>query len=634
MKKFNKKSKSEIEIEELLLDDSKNRLQFPINKVYLFIILGLAIFSLIFFLGTSFYYQYFKFQDYYQKALANSLESVFLEAPRGLILDKFNNNLADNQIFYDLVIVPSDFPKDQEKQNLIIEIISKILNKDQNELTNLLNSKLASGDNVLLENLTTSEAYKLFAQEENLVGLKIVGNFKRIYGFNEPLSQIIGYTSLATNQDLENNPKLTSYDRIGRSGLEAFYDNELRGTKGTINYQVDALQQVINQGNELGFKTGNSLKLTIDAQFQQKIYEILNNYIRNKFGGASAVALNPQTGEILALASVPSYDNNLFNFTVDEEEFKKLNENFQKPFFNRTISGEYSPGSTIKPFIALMALEEKTISPLKEIDDENGMIKVENPYNPNKPQIFRDWQIHGKVNMAEAIAKSCDVYFYSIGGGYKDQAGLGVNKIESYLKDFNWGKSTGIDLFGEKPGFIPNSSWKEQELNDIWRIGDTYNLSIGQGYIRTTPLQLAVNYSALINGGKILKPFLVKEIIDSETQKVVQENNPQVVKQLNVDPQNLKIIQEGMQLTTQIGTARSYFQNFPIKVAGKSGSAQISSDLTKVNAWFVSYLPSDDPQILLVVLIESGGASGASATGVSRQILDWYVNNRISKVQP
>jgi len=629
MKKFTKKSKNEIEIEELLLDDSKNRLQFPINKIYLFIILGVAIFSLLFFLGTSFYYQYFKFQDYSQKALANSLESVFLEAPRGLISDKFNNNLADNQMFYDLVIVSSDFPKDQQGQTLIIETISKILNKNKDELLNLLNSKLLKGDNVLLENLTTEEAYKLFVQEESLTGLKIVGNFKRVYGFKEALSNVIGYTSFATVQDLNDNPELTSYDRIGRSGLEAFYDNKLRGTKGAINYQVNALQQVINQENEFGFKTGNSLKLTIDAQFQQKIYEVLSNYIGNRFGGASAVALNPQTGEVLALVTVPSYDNNLFSFALDEAELKKLNENPQKPFFNRTISGEYSPGSTIKPFIALMALEEKIISPLKEIDDENGMIIVENPYNPNKPQIFRDWQVHGKVNMAEAIAKSCDVYFYSIGGGYKDQIGLGVDKIESYLKDFNWGKTTGIDLFGEKPGLVPSRSWKEQELNDIWRIGDTYNLSIGQGYVRTTPLGLATNYSALINGGKILKPFIVKEIIDSETQKILQENNPQIVKQLNVDSQNLKIIQEGMELTTEIGTAKSYFSDFPIKVAGKSGSAQISSDLTKVNAWFVSYLPTDNPQILLVVLIESGGESGASATGVSREILDWYVINRM-----
>lgn len=629
MKKFSKRSKNEIEIEEILLDDGKNRLQFPINKIYVFIILGLAIFSLIFFLGASFYYQYFKYQQYSQKALANSLQSVFLEAPRGLILDKFNNNLADNQIFYDLVIVPSDFSKNKENQDLTVDTLSKILDKDKNELLDLLNLKLEEGDNVLIENLTTQEAYKLFVQEENLIGLKIVGNFKRVYSFNEPLSHVIGYTSLATNKDLESDSELTSYDRIGRSGLEAFYDNELRGTKGTINYRVDALQQVINQENEFGFKSGNSLKLTIDAQFQQEIYGILNNYIGNKFGGASAVALNPQTGEVLALVSVPGYNNNLFSFALDEAEFKKLNENFRKPFFNRTISGEYSPGSTIKPFIALMALEEKIISPLKEINDQDGMIIVENPYDPNRPQIFRDWQIHGKVNMAEAIAKSCDVYFYSIGGGYKDQIGLGVDKMENYLKDFNWGKQTGIDLFGEKPGLVPSSLWKKQELNDIWRIGDTYNLSIGQGYIRTTPLQLAVNYSALINGGKILKPFLVKEIIDSETQKVLQENNPQVVKQLNVDSQNLKTVQEGMELTTKIGTAANYFLDFPIKVAGKSGSAQISSDLTKVNAWFVSYLPSDNPQILLVVLIESGGESGASATGVSRQILDWYVANRM-----
>jgi len=336
----------------------------------------------------------------------------------------------------------------------------------------------------------------------------------------------------------------------------------LRGTKGAINYQVDALQQVINQKNEFGFKTGNSLKLTIDAQFQQKIYEILSNYIGNRFGGASAVALNPQTGEVLALVSVPSYDNNLFNFSLDEAEFKKLNENPQKPFLIELFPENIVRVQLLSHLLSLMALEEKIISPLKEIDDENGMIVVENPYNPNKPQIFRDWQVHGKVNMAEAIAKSCDVYFYSIGGGYKDQIGLGVNKIENYLKDFNWGKQTGIDLFGEKPGLVPSSSWKEQELNDIWRIGDTYNLSIGQGYVRITPLGLAINYSALINGGKILKPFIVKEIINTETQKVLQEINPQVIKQLTVDPQNLKTIKEGMELTTKIGTASGYFQIF------------------------------------------------------------------------
>lgn len=618
-----KRSKFIIEPEEILLDEKEKlakRLEFPLSRRIIFL---LALMSLGFLVGVellSFYYQIIKFPEFKKRAEENSLRNIFLEAPRGEIFDRYGKVIAENKIFYQLVLVREKLPQNQNELTRQLKLLAEILEVPVKELEQKLTT---SPEGILEKNLDLDKAIKIKANEQELSGFKLVGRFERVYPFGASLSHVLGYTGLVSKTELAARPELSLDQTIGKAGIELSLDQVLRGQRGRWNYQVNARDEFIAEGEGDYFQPGKKVELTIDAALQEKIYQVFKADLAGSLSGAVGIALNPKTGEVLALVSYPGYD-------LASEKIEQLIHSPTKPFFNRAISGEYSPGSTIKPFLALAALEENLIDPKTKIDDREGKLVVPNPYFPDRPYVFRDWKAHGWVDMEEAIADSCNVYFYLLGGGYGKQKGLGAERIKSFLEKVGWGEKTGIGLGNEALGFLPDPEWKEQQLKEPWRLGDTYLYAIGQGYVRVTPIQLAVSYQLFANQGRLFQPFLVKKIVDSQTGEVLFQATPRILKKIEVQPQNLAIVNQGMRKTVTQGSAAQRLADLPFSLAGKTGSVQTGSSLTATNALFISFMPYENPEFLLLILVESGGSGGARAVPLAREILLWYWENRLA----
>ncbi len=608
-----------IEPEEILLEKNAQgakRLEFPIDKKYVSLIFGLASLFLFAGFGLAFKSQILQHSQYFKRAEENSLRNIFLEAPRGLILDRFGNVLADNKISFEVRAVqenlgPGNNP-DQQAATL-----SRIIGLEKDKIL----EKLQLDKELIIEGLDIDKAIEFRANEFELPGFKLVGRYQRNYLYKDATSHLLGYTGMVTEAEKNDNPELSLDQNIGKTGVELLYDKYLRGRRGSLSYQVDVRDDLIGSEKNSYFEAGDSIKLTVDGSLQERIYQVFKDNVFDKDSGAVGIAMNPKTGELLALVSYPGFDSSKPVWTESEAQ----------PFFNRAVSGEYSPGSTIKPFIALAVLEENIIDPYRKIDDTEGRIIVPNPYFPDQPSIFRDWKAHGWINMEEAIADSANVYFYTVGGGYGDVKGLGVEKIKKYLEKYGWGKKTGIEFFNEKIGFLPDPEWKEKTLNDDWRLGDTYLYSIGQGYVKTTPIQLLTNYQIFANLGKVFQPFLVKNIFDSESGEEFEQTAPKVLHEYNISNDYFKIVNRGLERTVIDGSAAGRMVGLPFSVAGKTGSIQTSSSLTDTNAAFVAFAPAENPEILLLVLVESGGSGGATAVPLAKQILYWYWENRMSE---
>ncbi len=333
------------------------------------------------------------------------------------------------------------------------------------------------------------------------------------------------------------------------------------------------------------------------------------------------------------MVSLASFDNNIFNAGLVNKTYQELINNKNRPFFNRAISGFYPAGSTIKPFIASAALVEKTIDPNYKVDDTLGYISVPNEYNPEITYIYRDWRPHGFVDMRRALAVSANVYFYTIGGGYKNIKGLGINKIEKYLKLFGFGAPLGIDLPGETGGLVPNPDWKMKTRQESWFTGDTYNVSIGQGDVKITPLQLATAMAAIANDGTLWRPKLVSKITGSNNN-IIKEIKPEAIKTDLIGQENLKIVREGLrQAVTEADGSAYFLKDMPIKVAGKTGTAQVYSDFSKINALFAGFAPYDDPQIALAIVVEGSGRGITSALPAAKEVFEWYYNKNYDKLE-
>lgn len=435
------------------------------------------------------------------------------------------------------------------------------------------------------------------------------------------MTQILGYTGKLTEKDLENFSDYLLTERVGKSGLEATYEESLRGQAGEQIVEVDAKGQQIK---ELGTKKevpGQNIVTTIDLDLQQKIFEELSKTLKGlNLTKAAVVALDPRNGQILSLISLPSFDNNLFEQDLASEDLKKILEEPNQPLFNRVIAGQYATGSIIKPLIGSAALEEKVVTPSTAIND-SGSINVVNQYNPQIVYTYPDWKAHGLVNIYSAIAQSCDVYFYTIGGGYGKIDGLGIDRIKKYLGLFGLGQLSGIDLLGEKAGLLPDGQWKESVKKEQWYVGDTYHVSIGQGDLLATPLQIASAYAAIANEGKLFRPYLVDKIIDSDKNNI-KAFDPQLIREDFIKPENLSVIKEGMREVVSAGTAK-LLADLPIKIAGKTGTAQVAGQV-RPNAWFVGFAPYEDPKIVLAILIENGGEGTVTAVPLAKEIFSWY----------
>ncbi len=434
---------------------------------------------------------------------------------------------------------------------------------------------------------------------------------KRYYIKNVGLANVLGHISYPKK---DKGGIFWQSEYNGEAGLERQYNNTLSGTNGERIIEVMANKEIakdniINEG-----KSGESVLTFMDSKVNQVFYKHLKEVVENQgFKGGSAVMMNVNNGEVIAMANYPDYDNNLFINASSTAE-RQIKDSYlidkNTPMLNRAVSGLYTPGSTVKPFIAYGALYEGVI---KEFDSiySSGALTIKNKYG-GPDTIFRDWKAHGYVDARNAIAESSDEYFYQIGGGYMDQKGLGIKRIEKFMNYFGFATSTGVDLPLEKQGVIPSPEWKAKNfIEGDWLLGNTYHTSIGQYGFKTTPLELARSIAVIANGGKIIKP----RIVDTPSSTVPLD--------INLDRSVLKVVREGMRMAAGVSGTAHYFSDLPFKVAAKTGTAELGVNKDRVNSWSTGYFPYDDPKYVFVFLMENGPVTNTVASSkIMRKVFD------------
>lgn len=439
----------------------------------------------------------------------------------------------------------------------------------------------------------------------------------RLYAPYRGLSHLVGYLKYPKKD------KAGFYyeeEYQGQAGAELVYNDLLKGTNGLKITETDALGDVTSESVIEKPKDGNDLILAADARISDELYRAMEDLAKsNGFTGGAGAIMDVHTGEIIALSSFPEYDRNLVTAGENSSEISRLFKDKSNPFLNRAVGGLYTPGSILKPIVALAALHEGIISPEKQILS-TGSISIPNPYNPSNPSIFRDWKAHGWVDMRRAIAVSSDVYFYAVGGGFEDQAGLGITKIDEYLTLFGLTEPTGIDLPSETSGVIPTPAWKKEHFDgDEWRLGDTYITSIGQYGTQITVLEAVRFVAAIANKGSLLRPSILYG------GRVPEER---VTRKVEFSDYEWRIIHEGMrQAALPGGTAAGL--NIPaVEVAAKTGTAELGVTKELVNSWTTGFFPAKNPQYAFAVIMEKGHRTNTvGATYVMRQVLDWMNEN-------
>jgi len=403
-------------------------------------------------------------------------------------------------------------------------------------------------------------------------------------------------------------------DFVGMDGIEKHFNSELQGTNGIRIVEVDALQKMQSESVMKPPKEGTNLTLSIDADLQNKMYQVIHDVAnRVGFAGGAGIIMNIHNGEVLAMTSYPEYSSQVLS---DGNETSLINEYLnddEKPFLDRVIDGLYTPGSIVKPFVAIGALNEKIISPTKEILS-TGSISVQNQYYPELKTVFKDWKAHGYTDMRRALAVSSDVYFYTVGGGYEDQKGMGIANIDKYAQMFGLGETVKDSFFTGSEGVIPTPEWKSATFNgEEWSLGNTYHTAIGQYGFQVTPLQMVRAVAALANNGTLVNPSILKD------------NQDHVItgRKINLPQEYFKVIQEGMRLAVTEGTGMALKKPY-VEVAAKSGTAELGVSKDKVNSWMIGYFPYENPKYAFAVTMEKGDVHNLVGAGVVMgEVLDW-----------
>jgi len=435
----------------------------------------------------------------------------------------------------------------------------------------------------------------------------------REYATSTGLAHVIGYVQYPSK---DSNGFYYREDFQGVDGTEKYFDSVLRGKAGSRLVEVDARGKVISENIVKPPVQGGNVTISIDSRVQSALYANIKDIAeRVGFGGGAGIIMDVQTGELLALTSYPEYSPQIMSDRNDTGLIKKLLNNPGLPFLNRAIDGLYTPGSIVKPYVALAALSEKIIEASTVIITQ-GFISIPNPYDSEKPTIFKDWKNLGPVNMREAIAMSSDVYFYTVGGGYKDQKGLGIAKIDNYLSRFGFGTtSASVSFLMKKAGTIPTPEWKQKTFGENWNVGNTYHTAIGQYGFQVTLLQIVRAVGAIATNGLLIDPTLEKG------GRTFVGNVP------GISDSSYKVVQEGMRLSVVTGTSKAL--NVPyVQVAGKSGTAELGVSKDKVNSWITGYWPYENPRYAFAVMLEKGSVHNLiGAAAAMRQQLDWMSVN-------
>ena len=547
-------------------------------------------------------------------------------APRGIIYDINGRALVKNNPSFSLSVSPKDVLVNNNTRSQLQEFAS-ISDEEIEEILSIPNL-LEQESVVVKEKLSYEDALKIQVAAVSMPGLYLLETSYREYDLDEhkSLSHVLGYVGkiniqewdeISQKQKESGNFEYKPTDLVGKQGIEKSYEHLLRGVFGTTQIEVDAKGKHGRELGSVGAKPGDSIVLALDFEVQDQLAKISANWMDGlDKTRAAAVAINPNNGEVVALVSLPSFDNNDFINGIDVESFKNLLENEDQPLFNRAIGGRYPSGSVVKPFIAAAALQEGIINTRTSFLSAGG-ISVSRWF-------FKDWKAggHGITNVKKAIADSVNTFFYIIGGGHDDFEGLGVNKIAAYLQQFGFADITEIDIPGESAGFIPTPDWKQKVKDERWYIGDTYNLSIGQGDFLTSPLQLTVATAAVANGGILYSPRLIHGIANSKLE-VEKEFESNILNAQFILPEHLLTIRQGMRQTILSGSAKHLLGAGGLDIAGKTGTAQWSNN-KEPHAWFTSFAPYEDPEIVLTILIEEGENGASVAAGIARDFYNWW----------
>ena len=614
--------------EEAFSDPARER-QIFVGRVLLASLLMLAFTAIL--IARYFDLQINQHQDFVTQSDNNRVHMRPNPPARGVIYDRNGEMLADNQSVSNLTII-RERSNDLEK---LIENIGTLVPLSESDVTRFykrLKRRRPFEQTPIKFNLSEEEQAILAVNEHRLDGVKVSARLSRFYPKRDLFAHVVGYVGRINEREISliDPIQYSGTDSIGKVGLEKFYENSLLGSVGSEHVETNARGRVMRVLNKVDPDSGSDLVLHVDSNLQQIAFDA--------FAGerGALVAMDVKTGGVLAMVSAPSYDANLFVSGISQKNYSELLNSADNPMFNRAIQGQYPPGSTVKPLFGLIALDNKTVSPSTRIEDPGFffMEGIERPWRDHNSERGG----HGKgVDLAKAIIESCDVFFYKMG------IKTGINILSSNSSAFGLGAKTGIDLPGEATGIMPSRTWKKESRNASWFNGDTINMSIGQGFMLSTPLQLAVMTARIASKGKIIEPRLVKSVggIDLVPAKTKQ------VKE--IDPKYWDYIHDSMRgvVHSARGTATSINRGLTYTMAGKTGTAQVVSisadedyDKSKLNkrqwdhALFIAFAPFDDPQIAVGLIVENGEHGSSAAAPIARSVIDAYLqtNSKISSI--
>jgi penicillin-binding protein 2 len=636
--------------------------------------------------------------EYSNRAVNNRLREEAISAPRGIIYDRTGKPLVVNAPNFEVQIIPAYLPEDAQAEHAVFERLSQLLNMPIEHESAITSTQVITGQGALTvldgmkylydrsaDNIQSRKSYiknivdevrgiapyepvvisstvpstiamQVAEEAYTLPGVRVQAVPVREYISSTLTSGILGYLRRITENDLPLLPPgyNPDTDRVGAVGVEGEFEDLLRGRKGQRVIEEDVVGREIRVVNEpQASAPGNNLQLTLDLDLQQfaqqalqdAIDEINRYYARTKTQRGVALVMNVKTGEILAMVSLPTYDNNIFSKpAIQQAELDAISNDPYLPQLNHAFQSAFAPGSVFKIVPAAAALQEGVITP-KTIIFDPGVLVLPNeiyPDNAALAQKFYGWfrAGFGNQNVVDALAHSTNVFFYEIGGGYHvpnepDFNGLGIDRLAKYSEIFGFGQTVGIDLIGESAGLVPNPLWKRQNKAENWTTGDTYNFSIGQGFLTATPLQVLDAYAAIANNGVLMQPHIVAQVTDADGN-VVQRFTPKAVRTLPISPENLAVVKQGLDAVVNSDTGTGKKAQVPgVHIAGKTGTAEYCDDLALKNgecyvgtqpthAWFAAYAPVEDPEIAVLVFIYNGGEGSERAAPVAQKILQYY----------
>ncbi|OIR09763.1 stage V sporulation protein D [mine drainage metagenome] len=604
-------------------------------RLRLVLSLGFVVVMLVILLLRFFYLQVIRHDYFHTMADSNRIYVVPIVPNRGLILDRNGVVMAQNYSGYTLEIAPG---KVADMDGLIAELskLVEITPKDIKRFQKLLTERQTLETMPIRSQLSDEEVARVSAQQYRFPGVEVKARLFREYPFTDMTSHLIGYVGRINQNDidqLDEDDVASNYlgsDYIGKTGIEQSYEKDLHGKTGFEQVEVDAGGRAVRVLSRTAPQSGSNLMLTLDAKLQEVAVKAFGEY------RGALVAIDPTNGEVLAFVSKPGYDPGLFIDGIDTETWDELNNSPDTPLNNRALRGQYPPGSTIKPFMALAGLFYGTRSPTHAISDPGYYML------PGSRHQYRDWKAggHGAVDMFKSIVISCDTYYYGLA------TEMGIDNMHSYLSRFGFGQKTGLDMEGEVSGLLPSPEWKSKRYQQIWYPGDTVSAGIGQGYNLVTPLQLAYATAILANDGVAFQPHLIREKRPAGGGAVMTE--PKQMFDLKIDPENLKLVKSAMEAVTKPGgTAAVASYGATYRIAGKTGTAQVIaikqgekydakkvSEYNRDHAWFIAFAPADKPRIAMAVLVENGGHGGTTAAPIARKVMDYYLLGKIPQPLP